>query len=389
MGKNSLFEKEFDRRDFLRMSVGAAATLTVSSLLPATAAAKAASDGANKISLNECIKLTPAAMAEKSAMVKKGYNYLLKCANQISNRSYRSFAYESVKNPVPRLMELYPSNVEKEIARQRLVDAGYLKADAAYDQFLPPCTSPNKNVQRFWTAPGSGWSSHHAYPGGLVTHVAVDMQTALGIYDSYYDIYGYHMDKELLMAAILIHDTHKPWVFQWKEDGTCLPEVGVAGTGVHHTLAIAESIYREMPPELIVAIACSHNHPGFAADEAQVVGWIKAACILADNKDPVKLGLLAADGKTLPLPRRQEGFIVHLGDHDYVLTAPAAQWMAAKLGEIAKQEYKMSEADLKGKPFNAFRNYLFSQVSVKRLHQEWVVNGEQSLLQTVKEIITV
>lgn len=386
MSKN-FYEKDFSRKDFLRASAAATAAMAVGTMMPKMEMAQAAPTGGISISLKECVNLAPATMAEKSAMVKRGHDYLLKIANQISDSTVRSIALEGLKNPIPKLMELFPSDAEKEVVRQKLVDAGYIKDDVTCDQILPPCQGPTKSVQPFHVTPGSGWKSHHAYPGGLVTHVAVDMQTALGIYDSYYDIYGYHMDKELIISAILIHDIHKPWVFQWKEDGTCLAETGVAGTGVHHILAIAESIHRGLSAKLIVAIACSHMHPGFAADEAQVVGWIKAACIMTD-KDPVKMGYLAEDGKTIPLPRRQEGFIVHLGDHDYVLTAPAASWMVTKLTEIAKTEYGMSEEDLKGKPFNSFRNYLFSQVSVKQLHQIWVEKGESALTDTVKGIIT-
>lgn len=384
---NVFLEKELNRRDFLRLSAGAAAALTVGTVIPTTGMAKGINVGVTKMSLADCIKLGPAAMAEKSDMVKKGYDYLLKCSSQISDNTIRNVAIEGLKNPVPKLMELYPTDGEKEVVKRKLVDAGYLKDDVTYNQFLPPCKGPNINVQPFYTAPGSGWKSHHAYPGGLVTHVAVDMKTALGIYDAYYDIYGYHMNKELIISAILIHDIQKAWVLQWKEDGSCLPEVNIAGTGVHHVLAIADTIYRGLSPELIVAIACSHNHPGWAADEAQVVGWIKAACIMV-GKNPVKIGLLGSEGDTLPLPRRQEGFMVHLGDHDYVLTAPAANWMVAKLSEIAKKDYGMSDEDLKGKVFNAFRNYLFSQISVKRLHQVWVESGENILGETVKSIIS-
>jgi len=381
------FEKDFSRKDFLRVSAAATAALAVGTMMPKIGMAKVAATGGTKISLKECVSLAPATMAEQSAMVKKGYDYLLKMAEQVSDSKVRSIAMEGLKNPVPKLMELFPSDAEKEVVKQKLVAAGYLKADATYDQFLPPCKGPNKNIQPFYTAPGSGWKSHHAYPGGLVTHVAVDMKTALGIYDAYYDIYGYHMNKQLIISAILLHDIQKTWVLQWNEDGTCLPEINVAGTGIHHVLAIADSVYRGLSSELIVAIACSHNHPGWAADEAQVIGWIKAACIMVD-KDPVQLGLLSPDGSTLPLPRRQEGFMVHLGDHDYVLTGPAASWMVAKLSEIAKKEYGMSDDDLKGKPFNSFRNYLFSQVSVKRLHQVWVENGEGALIEAVKEVVT-
>ena len=38
------------------------------------------------------------------------------------------------------------------------------------------------------------------------------------------------------------------------------------------------------------------------------------------------IGLLEKDGKTLPMPRRIEGFVTHLADHDWVISVPAAQW---------------------------------------------------------------
>lgn len=385
---SEFFDRNLDRRDFLRYSVGTATAFAVSTVIPKIGLASSITDSAKKVSLTECINLAPATMAEKSAMTKNGYDYLLKCANTVSDRNVRNICLEGLKNPVPKLMKLFPNDAAKEAVRIKLVEAGYLKSDAVYDQFLPPCKGADINTQPFYTAPGSGWKSHHAYPGGLVTHVATDMKTALGLYDAYYDIYGYHMNKELIVSAILIHDIQKTWVLQWKEDGTCLPEINVAGTGIHHILAIADSIYRELSPELVVAVACSHNHPGWAGDEAQVVGWIKAACIIT-GKDPINLGYLSKDGKTLPLPRRQEGFMVHLGDHDYVLTAPCLNWMVEKLREIAKKHYGMSDEDLAGKPFNAFRNYLFSQYSDMRLHQIWVEGGEEALVKAVKNIIDI
>lgn len=383
---NLFCDKEFSRKDFLRFSAAGAAALTVGALLPKLAGAQANISGASKITLKECIALTPGEMAARSPMVKKGYDYLLNMAQKVSDAKVRAIVLEGLQDPKPKLMELFSTDAAKEKVRQKLLAAAYIKEDMVYDQILPPCKSARQNVQPFYTAPGSGWKSHHAYPGGLVTHVAVDLKTALGIYDAYDDIYGYHMDRELIVSAILIHDIQKAWVLQWKADGSCLPEANIAGTGVHHVLAIADSVYRELSAELIIAIACSHNHPGWTADETQVVGWIKAACLIID-KDPIVLGLLAPDGKTLPLPRRQEGFVVHLGDHDYVMTAPASNWMVEKLSQIAAKNYNMSDADLKGRPFNSFRNYLFSQVSVKRLHQIWVEGGEGALLKAVQDVI--
>jgi hypothetical protein len=388
MDKELSLDNEFSRRDFLKLSTGSAAAITLAGLTPALALAKTPLAAGKSITLSECVRMSPAAMAQKSAMVKKGYDYLVKSCSLIADPTYRSVSLESLKNPTPKIMALFPSNSEKESVKKELVAAGYLKPETTYDQFLPPSSDPLKNVQPFTAAPGSGWKSHHAYPGGLVTHVAVFLKSALGLFDAYDDVYGYQMNRDLIVAAAMIHDAQKPWVFQWMADSSCLPESPIAGSGCHHVLSIAEAMYRELSPELIMTIACCHMHPGSPAGEAEVVGWLKAAGIMA-GRDPVRLGVLAADGKTLPLPRRQEGFVCHIGDHDYVLTGPACQWMVAKLGEIARRDYAMSDADLQGRPFNSFRNYLFSQASVKRLHQIWVEKGEGALTETVKGMISV
>lgn len=376
-----------ERRRFLQLSTASVAAIGIAGIAAQPAFAAPPISSAAPITLAQCRRMTPAEMAQRSAMVKNGYAYLHKSCKLISDSGLRTLARASLDDPTPKLMELFPSDTEKEAVKRELVAAGYLKPETSYDQFLPPCAGPNRVVQPFDVAPGSGWKSHHAYPGGLVTHIAVFLKSALGLFDAYQDIYGYRMNRDLIVAAAMIHDAQKPWVLQWKDDDSIVPESPIAGTGSHHVLAIADAIHRELPPELVVTIACCHMHPGWDKEEAEVVGWIKAAAIM-NGRDPVRLGLLAPGGKTLPLPRRQEGFITHMGDHDYVLTAPACNWMVAKLTEIARQDYAMNDADLAGKPFNALRNYLFSQASVKRLHQIWVEQGEDALRRTVHGIVT-
>lgn len=375
-----------NRRDFIRMSAGAVAALALTSL-PQSAAAKAPALKATKLPLQDCLAMKPVAMAEKSAAVKSAYDYLVKTAGEIKDAYVRRTTLEILKNPSPRLMELYPSDAEKESSKRQLVAAGYLKADAAYDEFLPPCQSPDQAVIPFYAAPGSGYASHHSYPGGLATHVAVNVKAAIGFYDAYKDVYGFPASRDLVVAAQTLHDLHKPWVFQWQESGASRTEYPIAGTGAHHVLSLAELIHRKMPAELVVAMACAHNHPGSATDEHEVVGWLSAAAILA-GENPVALGLLAADGKTLPQPRRVEGFITHLGDHDWVLSVPSAKWTIAKLGEIARREYGMTDADLQSPKFYAFRNYVFSQATLEQLYLIWTMRDEAALTDTVKSIVT-
>lgn len=226
--------------------------------------------------------------------------------------------------------------------------------------FSRPGASTKKSPQPFYTAPGSGWNSHHIYPGGLVTHTALNVASCKALYDNYVDMFGLKLDRDVVLASQLLHDLHKPWVFQWQADGTCRKEEPLAATGEHHVLSIAESLRRGLSPELCVAQACAHDHPGAAASEQLVVGWLKAAAII-NGKDAVKAGLVEKDGKTLPMPRRMEGFVTHLADHDWVLSVPAAQWTVDALKQVAVRSYGIKEADLTKKPFNQFRNYVLSQ----------------------------
>ncbi|WP_176629272.1 hypothetical protein [Desulfolutivibrio sulfodismutans] len=181
-----------------------------------------------------------------------------------------------------------------------------------------------------------------------------------------------------VVASQMLHDLHKPWVFAWGEAGESRPEKPLAGTGEHHPLSVAES--------MVVAQACAHNHPGSPKDEAEVVGWIKAAAILA-GIDPVAKGFLATGGETLPEPRRMEGFVCHLGYHDWVLSVPSAKWTIPVLAELARERYGMSEADLAGRPFNAFRNYVSSQTTAMRLYAAYSTKGKAGVAALAEELV--
>lgn len=382
------WERKFGRRTLLKASVGMMAAFTAGNIFSGRSFAQQLPQRKiKKISWATCKNLTPAQMADFSEMTHKGYDYIVKQTALVKDENVRKMLTKGIKKPQPELLQLYMEEREQENIRQQLLDLSYIKPENTIRQIFPPNKGPETVVQDFFSAAGSGWKSHHAYPGGLVSHVATDLQIALGIANSYQDIYCYEINEELLRSAILWHDNQKPWVLQWQEDNRCLAEINIAGTGSHHILAIADAIYKDLSPELTIAIACSHNHPGFPGDEEQVVNWIKAAGIIAKG-DPVKRGLLAKDEKTLPLPRREEGFLVHLGDHDYVLTAPVSKWLSEKLTDIGQRVYKMSDADLQGKPFNTLRNYLYSQYSDMRLYQIWVEQGEKALVKTITNIVT-
>jgi hypothetical protein len=373
----------FTRRKFLQVSAGTAAAMMVTAL-PNFSWAQALK--VEKVGLEQCLSLTPLQMAKKSNLVQASYDYITGICGEITNQVLRDRVLQVIHNPAPTFMQRYTTSDARKILWQKLVAAKYLSETIGVDDFLPPSENIQKASQPFYAAPGSGYMSHHAYPGGLATHTAFNIRSSLNVSQGYFETFDYKLDRDLIIAAQALHDLHKPWVFQWQEDGSCLKEITLAGQGAHHVLGIAESIYRGFPSEVVVAQACAHNHPGSDKDEAEVIEWIKAACIIAD-KDPIGEGLLSADGSTLPIPRRQENFVTHLGDHDWVLSGPAVKWTLPELKKIAQQEYKMNDQELNGKRFNALRNYVFSQFSAMRSYQVLATQGEAGLRAKVREMI--
>ncbi|BBB90510.1 MAG TPA: TAT (twin-arginine translocation) pathway signal sequence [Methylomusa anaerophila] len=376
------------RRDFLRVTAGAASTLAVMSAIPAVSygAAKAGTANIKAISLAECQALSPVDMANKSVLVKESYQFLLATSREISDAKLRGAVTEIIENPVPKVAAQYTAAGDREKLRKELLANGLLQESVTAENLLPPLPAAGRKPQPFESAPGSGYASHHSYPGGLPVHTALNVRSSLGLYNGYINTDALYLDKDVVIAAQLLHDLHKPWVFQWQDDASSLPEFTIAGTGAHHILSIAESIYRGLPAKVIVAQASAHDNPGTPEEEARVVNYLKAGAIIA-GKDPVRLGLLAAGGKTIPLPRAIETFVTNLGDHDWVISVPAVKWAIPLLENIAKSDYKLSDRDLQGKPFYSFRNYVFSQLTIMGVHQLNFSQGEKAVREAVRNLV--
>ncbi len=360
---------DMSRRNFLKLSTAAAVGLTVAGMVRP---AFAADVKVRKVTL-DAIPEDAVACAKSSELVQRAWDYLLNEINALHDASLRDKVMSFYANTVPTFMQKYQSSADVKTVYAKLQNADLVDpAKTPVDKLFPPLKDLSTNPQPFFSAPGSGYASHHSYPGGLVTHTAVNVEITKAVLGAYKNVMDYEYGYDITVAAQLLHDLAKPWVFQWQKDGSCLKEYTVAGTGAHHIFSVAESIYRGMPADEVVAQACAHNHPGSSADEAQVVNWIKAAAILA-GVNPVAAGLLGADAKTLPTPHQQAGYIVHLGDHDWVLSVPAAQSSVAMLQRVAKNNYGMSDQDLKGIKFNKFRNYIGAQYSFMHVNKALAV----------------
>ena len=266
----------------------------------------------------EMLAMSPVDMARESRLVSAAFRVLVDAAEHLRDEAVRNTVLAILNDPVPTVADTDEDKVLAALKAEGLIDA-----DRA--ELFPTVTQKGRAEQPFWSAPGSGYASHHAYPGGLATHCALNVLSAVRLLENYDSVFDCDLDYDAAVGGELLHDLHKPWVFAWQADGSSRVEKPLAKTGEHHVLSLAESMKRGLPARVVAAQAAAHDHPGTPAGEALVVGWIRAAALIA-GVDPVERGFLAADGKTLPLPRRSEGFVVHLADHDFVLSGPACQW---------------------------------------------------------------
>lgn len=378
---------EISRRNFFKLGAGAVLGAALFNLgtLPQPVSAKG--DIANLKFTPVFLKDLPDAetAAKKSELVKAAFSYINTCINKITNNNLRAKTASFIEDTRPTFMQMYPSSNDITKIYNRLADEGLVNTSVISPEQLFPAYNGQK-PQDFISGPGSGYSSHHPYPGGLCTHTAANLSISEGIVNTYKQIFGYEADNDIVLSAQTLHDLAKPWVFQWNKDGSSFIEYTIAGTGAHHILSLVEAIYRNMPAEEIVAQSCAHNHPGSDKDEQQVVGWIKAASIIAQI-NPVQYGLLDKSATKLPYPQHQEGYIVHLGDHDWVLSGIAAAKVVEALREIAQKDYNFSTDDLNGKLFNDFRNYIGAQVSYMYLHNLLAKKGFDELRTLIDHII--
>lgn len=370
---------KFSRRKFLQMTAGAAIGAAMLNMPGMSFAAGAKVKAASYNNLPDAVTL-----AANSELVQLSYQKIKDAVKTIQDPSLARMTMDIVNNPVPTFMNNYQLPGSKRTVYNKLVAAGLLDSSkTSLENFMPPYNG--SLPQPFYSAPGSGYASHHAYPGGLATHTAANLQISEGIYNTYTGLFNSDISHDIVIAAQALHDLAKPLVFQWQKDQSSLTEYQIAGTGAHHIFSIAEVIYRGFPVEEIVAQSCAHTIPS-GKDEQVVVGYLKAAAIIA-GKDAEKLGLVTSKG-TIPTPHKQEGYITSLGDHDFVLSGPACQKSVAILKEIAAKDYGMSKADLEGEHFNRFRNYIGAQYSMMYIDSlASTQNGMERIRQAVKNVI--
>lgn len=187
----------------------------------------------------------------------------------------------------------------------------------------------------FLAATGGGETDHHAWPGGLAYHTAFNLLVAQDLLRRYRQFADtpQALDETDLTAAVLWHDWAKQLLYHWSDTGIVSYESSIAGTGAHHIIGLAEAMARNLPASQIAFQACAHHAPDGADDQA-VVGYLRAAAIIA-RVDPVARGYLRRVGDGFAADNGPECRIDYLSDQNWVSAEPALRHARAVLIKLA------------------------------------------------------
>lgn len=320
------------------------------------------------------------ALARRSSTIMGLSELALQFAAELSDDQIRQATLDLLHNPAPTYQLRSPSPADKAAVRAELLEAGLIPDRTTVEGIFPPVGDPNQAPQAFWSAPGSTYTGHHAFPGGLLVHEWFNAQMARHFATTYDEVYGLAaipgvLDVGIAYAAPLWHDIHKVTVNQWNPDGSELVEQVIADTGGHHPLSGAEAIVRGMSPDFVVALLSAHDAPTNISSNAtqtglqRLVNYIRAAAIIA-RVDPIETGLLVStpDGgfALTQSPPRIEGHIDHLSDHDFIFSIDSAALLVQTLKQLAPA-YGIDPGAEPAR-FNLFRNTVLSQVPDMRLY---------------------
>ena len=331
------------------------------------------------------------AMARRSSTIMRLNELALQFAADLPDDQVRQATLDLLRNPAPSYQLRSPSPTDKAAVRAELLEAGLIPDRTNVEGIFPPVADPSQAPQAFWSAPGSTYTGHHAFPGGLLVHEWFNAQMARQFATTYDEVYGLAsgpgaIDVSIAYAAPLWHDIHKVTVNQWNPDGSEFIEQVIADTGGHHPLSGAEAIVRGMSPDFVIALLSAHDAPtNINSNPTQtglqrLVNYIRAAAIIA-RVDPVETGLLVStpDGGfgLVQNPPRVEGHIDHLSDHDFVFSIDSAVLLVQTLKQLAPT-YGIDPAAEPAR-FNLFRNTVLSQVPDMRLYGFLQVGGADAV----------
>ncbi len=204
----------------------------------------------------------------------------------------------------PKLKEL-ADKIQNEVLRKKVLD--FLE-NPTFSLDGKVYTGPSFDV-----SPG-GLSHHHTYEGGYLEHVLATAKIAFALSDVVEEVYGGKVERDLVVAGVLLHDIFKPVTYTVDENGD-FASAPLADFLDHISLATSELVRRDFSVELIHIVTAHYGSYGPIKPrtvEALVVH-------LADNTDSQLNGQVLdaawyltrkAKGEGLPKLNSKEAFEV-------------------------------------------------------------------------------
>lgn len=107
----------------------------------------------------------------------------------------------------------------------------------------------------------AGLSHHHCYPRGYIEHIVSTAKLALAMCDSVEKVYHGKVNRDLVIAGVLLHDIFKPATYVVNENGS-YDSSRLADYLDHLSIATAELVRRDFPLELIHVVSAHHGNYG-------------------------------------------------------------------------------------------------------------------------------
>jgi hypothetical protein len=351
--------------------------------------------------LDEVIALTAEEMARASRLVTSAYNELLQVAASLEDQAYRRLMTECIASPKITFLDLYPTPEDRRQIFAEMVGLGFFNPSDSADEVFP--ANP-RSPQTYLTAPSSHNDFYNAHPGGLAVTVAYNVRMAEAYTANYRQMYGLPINRDLPSAALCIHEYPKVWLYQWQEDGSWLEEPRTVYDDTWHAHCIyvtAELLHRRFDSRLVMAMAAAHQLSALNASMdgkrvvcdwvglERVAHFIKAAGVLA-QVDPVEYGLLEKrDGKVVLAPQPAEQWVTHLADMNWPYAMGAAQlYTYPLLQQVARLDMGMTDNDLRARPFNQLKNYVWSQLGQITLYEIFVREGFEAARVVVNRLVS-
>jgi len=107
----------------------------------------------------------------------------------------------------------------------------------------------------------AGLSHHHCYPGGYIEHVVSTANLAIAMCKSVEKVYHGKVNRDLVIAGVLLHDIFKPTTYIVKQNGS-YSSSRLADYLDHLSLVTSELVRRGFPLELIHVVSAHHGDYG-------------------------------------------------------------------------------------------------------------------------------